>query len=77
MIGRYNRIWKWVLSKNGLRIALGRLVKVLEIFFFDRTKQKRVLSKNGLRIAVAGLVKLLENFFWDKKKKVSTFQKWS
>ena len=31
---------KWVLSKNGLRIALGRLVKFLEKKNFETRKQK-------------------------------------
>ena len=31
---------KWVLSKNGLRIALGRLVKLLEKCFLRQEKKK-------------------------------------
>ena len=42
----------WVLSKNGLRIAVGCLVKL-------QTKKKLSNSKNGLRIAVERLVKIL------------------
>ena len=59
---------KWVLSKNGLRIALGRLVKFLEKKILRQEKKKWVLSKNGLRIAVGHLVKLLEKCFGDKQK---------
>ena len=54
---------KWVLPKNGLIIALGRLVELLEKNIFETSKQKLVLSKNGLRIAVARLVKLLEKMW--------------
>ena len=47
---------KWVLSKNGLRIAVGRLVELLEKMFLTQEKKKWVPSKNGLRIAVGRLV---------------------
>ena len=73
-------VHKWKNSffpKNGLWIALGRLVELLEKIFWE-SKKKWVLSKNGLRIAVGRLVKLLEKKNWRKgKKKVSTFQRWS
>ena len=50
-------------------MAVRRLVKVLEEFFF----KDRLLSKNGLRMAVRRLVKALEkNFFLT----TTTFQKW-
>ena len=52
-----------MLSKNGLRIALGRLVELLEKNVFETSKQKLVLSKNGLTIAVGRLVKILEKIF--------------
>jgi hypothetical protein len=53
---------KVFLPKNGLGIAIGRSVKLLEKFF--GTSQKNwVLSKNGLRISVGRLVTLLEKMF--------------
>ena len=51
------------ISKNGLRIAVGRLVKLLEKKFLRPSKKKLVVSKNGLRIAVGRLVKILEKTF--------------
>ena len=50
---------KLVLSKNGLIIAVGRLVKRLAKKNLRQEKKKWVLSKNGLRIAVGRLVKIL------------------
>ena len=66
---------KWVLPKNGLRIALGRLVELLEKNVFETNKQKLVLSKNGLRIAVGRLVKLLEKMCLRQAKKSGYFPK--
>ena len=66
---------KWVLSKNGLRIALGRLDKLLEKKILRQEKKKWVLSKNGLRIAVGRLVKLLEKCFLRQEKKSEYFPK--
>ena len=39
-------------NKNGLRIAVRRLVKSLERFFLRTNTIRRVVSKKGLRIAV-------------------------
>jgi len=66
IIFTWPKLW---LSKNGLRIALGRLVKILENCFFDKSKQKWLLSKNGLRIVVARLANLLEKVFLRQAKK--------
>ena len=62
-------------SQNGLRIALGRLVELLEKNVFETSKQKWVLSKNGLRIALGRLVKLLEKKFLRQEKKSEYFPK--
>ena len=59
----------FLLSKNGLRIAVGGLVKLLEKCFLRQEKKKLVLSKNGLRIAVGRLVKLLEKLFLKQANK--------
>jgi hypothetical protein len=53
---------KVLLSKNGLRIDVGRLVKMLGKYF-ETNKKKCVLSKNDLRIAIGRLFKLLEKIF--------------
>jgi hypothetical protein len=66
---------KWVLPKNGLRIALGRLVELLEKNVFETRKKKWVLSKNGLRIALGRLVKLLEKKNLSQEKKSEHFLK--
>ena len=65
----------WVLVKNGVRIALRRLIKVLETIFCDKQEKLR-LSKNGVRISLRRLIKVLETIFCDKQEKLSTFQKW-
>ena len=60
---------KTLLSKNGLRIALGRSVKLLEKKILRQEKKKWVLPKNGLRIALGRLVELLEKQFLRQAKK--------
>jgi hypothetical protein len=72
-----DRFTAWVLSKNDLRIALERSVKLLENFVlsFEATKQKLVLSKNGLRIAVRRFVRFLEKMFLRPGKKSGYFPK--
>ena len=71
----FTRKKKCVLSKNGLRIALGRLVKLLEKTILRQEKKKIVLSKNGLRIALGRLVKALEKIFLIQAKKSGYFTK--
>ena len=66
IIFTWPKLW---LSKNGLRIALGRLVKILEKTILRQEKKKWVLSKNGLRIALGRLVKLLEKFLLTEANK--------
>ncbi len=48
--------------KNGIRNALGRLVKALEHFFFANWLEIDVISKNGLRNGLGHLVKALGHF---------------
>jgi hypothetical protein len=54
---------KLVVCKNDLRIAVGRLVKILEKKILRPSKKKWALSKNGLKIAAGRLVKILEKNF--------------
>ena len=65
----------WVLSKNSLRIALGRLFEVLETIFCD--KEEKLSSKNGFRIAAGHLFKILEAIFCDKEEELRIFQQQS
>ena len=48
--------------KNGIRNALGRLVKALEHFVFANWLEIDVISKNGLRNGLGHLVKALGHF---------------
>ena len=48
--------------KNGIRNALGRLVKALVHFFFANWLEIDVISKNGLRNGLGRLVNDVEHF---------------
>ena len=66
----------WVLFKNGVRIAVRRLIKVLETNFLWQARKIEYFPKSGVRISLRRLIKVLEKIFCDKQEKLSTFQKW-
>ena len=61
--------------KNGIRNALGRLVKDLEHFFFANWLEIDVISKNGLRNGLGHLVKALEHLISKLGSKSTWFLK--
>ena len=62
--------------KNGIRNALGRLVKDLEHFFFANWLEIDVIFKNGLRNGLGHLVKALEHFLRKLILNARSFQNW-
>ena len=63
------------MSKPGLKIAGGCLVKAVELIFWENTnKAKYIVSKNCLRIAVRHFVQAVYNF-GENQNKIEEFQK--
>ena len=65
-----------VVFKNGIRNALGRLVKDLEHFIFANWLEIDVISKNGLRNGLGHLVNNVQHFLENFVLNPLSFQKW-